>query len=219
MKRFYLTFVLAFLSYSVLAQQHVVISTADTGAGTLRQAILDLHPGDTIVFSPGLHGDTIFLPDPGRIRIDSGCVIMGPGHDLLTIDGGGNGGIFSIFSDPDLVEISGLKFQNGFGDDGSAILSFAPLRLINCLFENNAGDDDGGAVMTFDPTYFDNCIFRNNTATDDGGAVMIFEPAIFTGCTFTGNSGLGSGGAIMTFDSVLFDYCVFDNNSACTCCR
>lgn len=61
-----------------------VTSTADSGSGSLRQAIADAAPGDTITFA---------LPNPSTITLTSELVIakdltiVGPGAAALTISG------------------------------------------------------------------------------------------------------------------------------------
>src|SRR5437899_982603 len=62
-----------------------VSTTADSGGGSLRQAILDAAPGDTITFQPGLTG-TIKL-GRGHLVIDKALTIAGPGASVLAVDG------------------------------------------------------------------------------------------------------------------------------------
>ncbi len=61
-------------------QTIVVTSTADNGSGTLRQALLDAQPGDTIVFDPA-----VFPPNaPATISLSSCLPPIGQGY--LTVD-------------------------------------------------------------------------------------------------------------------------------------
>src|SRR5256885_650861 len=60
-----------------------VINTNDSGAGSLRQALLDAHDGDTIAFNiPPL--STISLTT-GELAINKSVTISGPGTGLLAI--------------------------------------------------------------------------------------------------------------------------------------
>jgi len=57
----------------------VVNNAADSGSGTLRQAISDASGGDTIAFSVGISNITL---TSGQISIDKSLTINGQGADL-----------------------------------------------------------------------------------------------------------------------------------------
>src|ERR1700759_2971135 len=61
-----------------------VTNTADSGAGSLRDAITASVAGDTINFAPSLNGQTITLTG-GPLTIDHTLTISGPGAGNLTI--------------------------------------------------------------------------------------------------------------------------------------
>src|SRR5207245_6217535 len=71
-----------------------VTSLADSGPGTLREAIATASSGDTIDF--GITG-TILLTS-GEIAVSSDLAIDGPGAPALAIDGNLAGRIFEIAS-------------------------------------------------------------------------------------------------------------------------
>ncbi|MGH9966445.1 MAG: hypothetical protein ACREBG_01230 [Pyrinomonadaceae bacterium] len=60
-----------------------VTSTADSGPGTLRQAILDAVSGDTITFS--LPANSTITLTSGQLLINKNLTINGPGANLLTV--------------------------------------------------------------------------------------------------------------------------------------
>src|SRR5215470_19612321 len=62
----------------------VVINGADSGAGSLRQAILDACDGSTITFA-----NTVVSPITlsAELAIDKNLTIQGPGANALTISG------------------------------------------------------------------------------------------------------------------------------------
>ena len=70
-----------------------VSTTADAGAGSLRDAITNSASGDTINFLPALNGQTITLTS-GALTIKHSLTISGPGAGSLTISGGGAGRVF-----------------------------------------------------------------------------------------------------------------------------
>src|SRR5207253_2307321 len=65
-----------------------VISTADSGPGTLRDCLVNALDGDTID-ATGVSG-TILLTK-GGLAVDNSVTILGPGPDQLAVDGNGYG--------------------------------------------------------------------------------------------------------------------------------
>ena len=79
----------------------VVSSTADSGPGSLRDAITNAMPGDTITFAPTLNGSTIKLTS--ELVITKPLTIMGPGANQLTIDAQLNSRVFHITAPGDVT--------------------------------------------------------------------------------------------------------------------
>jgi hypothetical protein len=69
---------------TVHAATLTVTSTADSGAGSLRQALADAQDGDTIQFAPALNGQTIGLTS-AELAIDKNITITGPGPSNLAV--------------------------------------------------------------------------------------------------------------------------------------
>ncbi len=55
----------------------VVTDNHDSGPGSLRQAILDAHSGDTVTFAPSLRGQVITLTS-GELTVSKNLTIDGP---------------------------------------------------------------------------------------------------------------------------------------------
>ena len=70
-----------------------VTSGADSGPGSLRQAIADAAPGDTIVFAKNVHNITL---TSGELDITKNLDIEGPGSNKLTISGNDHSRVFDI---------------------------------------------------------------------------------------------------------------------------
>src|SRR5262249_12713887 len=90
-----------------------ILNLADSGDGSLRQAILDanVNPGpDQINFADGLSG-TIALTG-GHLTITDGLTIDGPGVDQLAVSGSSQSRVFSI-SGGAMVTIAGLTIRDG----------------------------------------------------------------------------------------------------------
>ena len=125
-----LAFVALILSSSIaLATNRTVTSLADSGAGTLRDAIAASDNGDTIDFSVT---GTIGLTS-GFLVILRDITITGPGANLLEVTR--TAGVFTIFDvgDGPTVSISGIGITNGHspGDEtgGGGISSSTPPPL------------------------------------------------------------------------------------------
>ena len=99
----------------VQAATLTVTSTADSGAGSLRQAIADAVSGDTIDFALDGCPCTITLTS-GELVIDKSLTIQGPGANLLAVSGNSATRVFSVTADD--VEMVGLHITRGFNHQG-----------------------------------------------------------------------------------------------------
>ena len=129
------------------------IDPAVGGGTSLREALsLKLRGDATITFAPGLSGTmSITTPlaieninAPGSQKCRGNMTIVGPGADVLTIDGQAvsaiEGGILRIAGV--IVAISGLTFANGSAIDGGAIFG-GQLTVTSCSFLNNTAAHEG----------------------------------------------------------------------------
>ncbi|CAN5392064.1 hypothetical protein BH11PLA2_BH11PLA2_23420 [soil metagenome] len=181
----------------------VVTNTSDSGAGSLRQAILDSNvtPGtDTIIFEATFFSSTKFLTLLSATSIADNVTITGPGKSILTIfSGSGTTSIFSLGSvNPLTVTISGMQITGAtnaivIGDDaltldsvsitgskaisGGAVLATAgsSLTILNSSFSNNSASNVGGAISVSSGSAFTmtNSNVAGNTATNQGGGISI----------------------------------------------
>src|SRR4051794_1804607 len=94
-----------------------VTTTADSGAGSLRQALADSLDGDTITFASSVTG-TIALDS--ALPVERSVTIQGPGLDQLSIDGGNAVQDLVIAPDAGIVVVSGLTLTHGHGVNGGA---------------------------------------------------------------------------------------------------
>ena len=176
-----------------------VTSLADSGAGSLRQAILDSAAGGAINFDPTLDGGTISLTG-GPLSITKELTIDGPGSGQLTIDGGGKSGDFvvgpatlSSTTPPVNVTIDGLTIANGMAAYGGGINSTqANLTLDDDVLLDNTASQGGGALVAESGFYGSSGPQPPNIVAGSLSA---------TGTTFQGNQSSGSGGAILDYDT------------------
>jgi hypothetical protein len=136
-----------------------VLNTNDSGPGSLRGEIAAAQNGDTIVFDPGLAGQTIQLTS-GELVIDKDLDIEGPGSNNLQ------------------MTISGEHFFGGVGFrvfeiDGSVTVTLANLGITNGCANQGAGVLNAGGNLTLSRCdVHDNFAIGNSTGSDAmGGGV------------------------------------------------
>jgi hypothetical protein len=205
----------------VRAATLVVATTADSGAGSLRQAIADAAAGDTIIFDPALAGQAITLTS-GQLQISKDLTISGPGAEQLAVrrsDAAGTPAfrIFDIKAASDatvgpVVTITGLTIANGdatpieIGTGAGVRLASGTLTLGEVVVTDNLAANYAGVyatVATDTPAGIGstltvrNSTISGNTATNLVGGLMVGFQASATvvGSTISGNSGItGYGG-------------------------
>jgi len=204
-----------FASQSVQAATLTVSTTADAGAGSLRQAIIDANSNaaaNIVIFN-------IPLSDPGYSiltdRFTINLVNQLPNLPLapLTIDNAAGRSVtvkgnssFRIFTlvDSAVVNISNLVIRDGSsgGGLGGGIYmgNSAVLFLNSCTVSNNSATRGGGGIWVNDSgtLHVINSTISDNTATngDGGGGIFISVSGTLniTGSTVSGNTATNGGG-------------------------
>jgi hypothetical protein len=181
-----------------------VTSTADSGAGTLREALTNAANGDTINFS--ITG-TITLTN-GVLLVTNNVTILGPGPAGLAVNGNGNSRVFRAQGGVSAT-IAGLTITNGkaLGDFGGGIYNdHSTLTVSNCSLTGNSSrfggsiynDGVGGtaSLSVTDSTISTNMagiagagIFNNAIS---GSATLTVANTTFIG-NFTASNGNGAG--------------------------
>jgi hypothetical protein len=200
-----------------------VLNNHDAGAGSLRDAIGHAHDGDTIVFAPGLAGQTIALTSD-QITIKTSLDIEGPGADKLTVSGNDAFRVFDI-SEGLTVTIAGLTITHGravgasaSGGGGGGILNAgSTVTLAHDVLSSNvdlggAGEAQGGAVSNVSARSVltvSDCTFIGNRADGrvnkgvfaEGGAIYNSpkgSSVTVIRCTFLDNQAIAGSGGIVT---------------------
>src|SRR5262249_46302420 len=181
-----------------------VTNLNDSGAGSLRQAILDANPSneaDVIVFQPGLTGPLVLTS--GELAVKGSVTITGPGAGVITVRGNNAARI--------------LKVDNGAA--GAINVAISGLTLTG----GNAGlTRGGGAIDVADEALaLRGVVITDNTA-NLGGGISLGAGGLLTleDCTVSGNhaDGLGSppgGGLYLGTNSVtLVRNCTISGNQA-----
>lgn len=201
--------------FVVCAATHVVTTNADSGAGSLRQAVADACPGTSITFS-GVVSPIILTG--GEIQLNKDLTITGP-NVPLTISGGNSSRIFNVAAGS-TVSISNLTFINGVSGSGGggAIFNAGNLTIIGCTFTGNKATGPGGEGGAIDSegsfgndgslTVVNSTISGNSADTDGGGILNCGNSfATLTNVTITNNladanaDSEGSGGGLAQVSS------------------
>ena len=186
---------LGFLTY-LTAADIVVTTTADSGMGSLRQAVMDAAPGDMITFAASTNFKAIDLTS-GEIVIDKDLTIKGNGLNRTILTGNQTNRVFNITSGPTVI--------------------IAQLRMVN-----GRTHASGGALRNVDGTVNLRQVFIKSSrafgdmASQGGGAVhnrgmMYIRESLITRSSALGASGSGGGilngmgGALDIMTSIIAD--------------
>jgi CSLREA domain-containing protein len=147
---------------------------------------------DTTVFATA---QTIALTTGGTLDISNYTSIVGPGANLLYLDGGNAVEVFNIASGS-TVAISGVTIANGSSSDGGGIYNAGTLTVTNSTFSGNSSSYAGGAIENGGTLTVANSTFSGNSSTYSGGAIDSDHGTTLTvaNSTFSANTTTNSGG-------------------------
>src|SRR5262249_50910622 len=136
-------------SHDVCTNSPLVTNTSDSGAGSLRQAILDACNGATVTFdTAGVFAtpQTITLTS-GEIGLTKDVKIVGPASvsQRVTISGNNAGRVFNVNASK-VVTLSNLNLTGGSSALGGAVLNSGTLTIIGSTLSGNTTSVDGGAI-------------------------------------------------------------------------
>jgi hypothetical protein len=174
---------------------YLVTTTANSGPGSLRQAVADAAAGQTIRVMLEA-GSVIELGSV--LAISKSLVIEGNGVTLTRTGSwtNTNGGLLNISGG---VTIRRVRFRDGRASYGGAVYNTGTLTLESCIFSGNqaggVSGSNGGAVYTTVATIvIRGCTFYGNTAGYRSGAVHCNANSgdiTLTGNLFDGNTASG----------------------------
>jgi hypothetical protein len=203
-----------------------VTTTADDGPGSLRNAIANAAPGETIDFSVS---GTIELSS-GELLITKNLIIAGPGAGSLTVQRSTAPGTpdFRIFNiTAGSVRIAGLTVSKGRAATGGGINNARNLIIEDCAISDNTATESGGGINNSGTLKLDRTTITGNfaqavgAANALGGGINNISTIAMDGCLLTDNAasggpsgGGGFGGAINNVGTITNSNSVFIRNSA-----
>jgi hypothetical protein len=194
-----------------------VTNLADSGPGSLRDALATTSAGGTVDFQPGLNG-TITLTS-GELDITQEVNIAGPGSSIITVSGNKASRVFNIRA-PFTVSISGLTIANGSVDTGSGggIYNSGTLAVTACAVRDNtvtshAVPSNGAGIFNAGRMMISSSIISGNTAVDSGGGIENAGTMTVTDCTFLDNTAYGGGGLSNDGVATIISSLIHENTS------
>ncbi len=213
------------LSFPAGAATYTVTTTADSGAGSLRQAISDANSTSDfdVIDATGISG-TITLSSELEIR--NPVIINGSGKDSLVISGNNSVRVFYVNSSSiGDVTIQDLTIQEGKAMDGAGIYNSetfnSSLILRRLKIDDNhtltgGGLYHGGAVYNKSELVMSDVVVSYNSADDYGGGIYNASTAnlILVRTEFSHNecSAFNGGGIYNDSGTVSITESTFDSN-------
>jgi CSLREA domain-containing protein len=194
----------------------VVTNADDSGAGSLRQAILDANGNgqdDTITFDPNFNGgqfDIVLSSPPpdglGQLEVgaDNGNALTIDGEENnVTIDGNDVTRILFVNSGADLSLIN-VTVSNGDANIGGGMLNDGTLSLTGSTVSDNTADDGGGIFNTGTLTVTSSRLSDNQaTGSNNGGGIYNQGGTVdIVDSTIIGNSAGFNGGGVFNEGSL-----------------
>jgi len=185
----------------------VVTSTADNGAGTLREALANVctAPNNVITFNIAGAGPHTITLTSGELVVGKNVTIRNNSGESITVSGNNLSRVFNINSGK-TATIIGLTMSGGAATGGAAIINDGALTIVNSTLSGNAATADGGAISTTatgtNLTLINTTISGNTAAGSGGGLIALGGTVSIINTTITNNkadsdnNALGDGGGI-----------------------
>ncbi|HTT87808.1 MAG TPA: hypothetical protein VMF60_10595, partial [Acidimicrobiales bacterium] len=202
------------------AANQTVTNCNDSGAGSLRQAVINAGSGDNIDFNFTVACSTITLTS-GAIEINKSLTITGPGANMLAVSGDSTSQVFKVDAGV-TVGISGLTIEDGKNTEGYC--------SYGCQASGGGIENAGTLTLTEDVvtenTSLGGCFqycgaFGGGIENDATGTLTVTDSTVSDN-TASGTCGpsdcSGMGGGIVNYGTLtITDSAVSDNNAYSGC--
>ncbi len=191
------------LPASALAVTLTVTTTADSGGGSLRQALVAANASsadDTITFA-------IPASDPGCL--DGVCTITLTTGELNVVERATGGALTITHPNPEEIRISGNNASRVLSNRGRLTLN--GVTITGGKASENVG---GGIYQLGEAMTLTNSIVTGNTANVGGGIYCSQTSMTISNTRLTGNVASGGAGFYTLRGNVVISNCVISNNTA-----
>jgi hypothetical protein len=185
-----------------------ITNDADSGPGTLRQAITDLCPGGTITVA-----DDTTITLASMLVLSKDMTIDGSDH-TVTVDGNNSLRVFQVNFGVEATLIS-LNITNG-NAAGGGIYNNGTLTVSNSMVSGNNASSYGGGIGNYGTLTVSNSTISNNRAGKDGGGIDNNGTLTILNSTISGNNAARDGGGIHSLfgDLTISNSTISGNNAA-----
>jgi filamentous hemagglutinin family protein len=194
-----------------------VLNTNDSGAGSLRQAVIDANTSsglDDIKFAPATDGIPIVLTSGELVVTDpTGLTITGNGASNTIIDGNNTSRVFNVTAGD--ITFDGVTIRNGnanFG--GGGIWANGTVSLTNSTVSDNTASNFGGGIYASGTVSLTNSTVSDNAAAFNGGGIWAGGTVSLTNSTVSGNTAGVDGGGIDSSGTVSLTNSTVSDNTA-----
>ncbi len=170
----------------------IVTTTADAGAGSLREAIANVCTGTTITFNIAGAGPHTITLTTGELQVAKNVTINNNSGESITVSGGGTSRVFNI-NTGFTAAIIGLTISGGSASNGAGVLNNGTLTIVNSTLTGNTATSDGGGVGNSASatalTLINTTVSGNNANGFGGGVDVLGGTATIINSTITNNHG------------------------------
>jgi beta-glucanase (GH16 family) len=201
----------------------VVTSAADSGPGSLRQALADVCRGGVVRFDPALAGQTITVG--GELTVERDLTLEGAGAPGLALSGGDARRVLVVNAGA-AASVRDLTIRDGYGADlGGAMIVNGQLTLERSVVEGSFSNGNlqfwqgGGGIYVGDGGSLrlrDSSVRGNATSGSDGGGIYGFFNSLIEleRSTVSGNTAGNVGGGLRTLGEVLIENSTVSGNTS-----